>query len=140
MRIDTRIENTKREAMYNLGIFVSFEFDKDGDLKNNFYKQAESQTSHRILNCSLNEAYPDQQWENRALEAIRECDVLVVLIGEDTHNAPGVKVETDMARSLRKPIVQVRPQGRPYQGLTGLDEPIVWRWKRINAKLDSILP
>ena len=124
--------------MATLNIFVSFEFDKDEDLKNNLYRQAEQRTHHRILNCSLNEAYPDEEWKNRAGEAIRECDVVLVLIGQDTHNAPGVIVETDMARSLGKPIIQIRPQGRPYQGLTRLDDPIAWRWKTINARLDAL--
>lgn len=124
--------------MATLNIFVSFEFDKDEDLKCNFYRQAEQHTHHCILNCSLNEAYPDEEWKNRAIEAIRECDVVLVLIGQDTHNAPGVNVETDMARSLNKPIIQIRPQGRTYQGVTRLDEPIPWRWTRINERLDAV--
>ena len=36
-----------------LNIFVSFEFDKDQDLKNSFYRQAEEETNHRIRDCSL---------------------------------------------------------------------------------------
>ena len=126
--------------MPTLNIFVSFEFDRDNDLKNNFYRQAETQTRHRIQNCSLNEAYPDDHWKNRARAAIRECDVVVVLIGPDTHNAQGVIVETDMARSMNKPTIQVRPQGRPYNGLARLGEPIPWKWRTINDKLDEIRP
>ncbi len=125
--------------MPTLNIFVSFEFDKDNDLRNNFYGQAKQETNHRIVNCSLRESYPDDAWKNKAREAIRRCDVVVVLIGEDTHNAQGVMVETDMARSLGKPIIQVRPQDRPYNGLTRLGEPIPWRWRRINAKLDALV-
>ena len=124
--------------MPNLNIFVSFEFDKDGDLKNNFYRQAEGLTQHRILNCSLNEAYPDESWKDRARAAIRECDVVIVLIGQDTHNAEGVLVETDMARSMNKAVIQIRPQGRPYNGLTRLEEPIPWKWRTINTRLDDI--
>ena len=124
--------------MSTLNIFVSFEFDKDNDLKNNFYEQARELTQHRVRNCSLNEAYPDETWRRRAQEAIRECDVVVVLIGEDTHNAQGVIVETDIARSMNKPVIQVRPQGRTYNGLTRLEEPISWKWRVINAKLDEI--
>ena len=124
--------------MAKLNVFVSFEFDKDDDLKNNFYEQAKDQTHLRIRNCSLNEAYPDAEWKNRAREAIRGCDVVLVLIGEDTHNAPGVIVETDMARSLEIPIIQIKPQGRPYQGLSRLDEPIAWRWRTIKARLDAL--
>ena len=124
--------------MPTLNIFVSFEFDKDNDLKNNFYQQAKIETQHRVRNCSLNEAYPDEAWKNEARKAIRECDVVVVLIGQDTQNAQGVIVETDMARSLNKPTIQIRPQGRPYNGLTRLEEPISWRWRTINAKLDEV--
>ena len=125
--------------MSKLDIFVSFEFDRDANLKNNFYEQARKHTQHRVRNCSLNEAYPDEQWKREARKAIAECDVVVVLIGQDTHNAQGVVVETDIARSLHKPVIQIRPQGRPYNGLTRLEEPISWKWKAINAKLDSIL-
>ena len=123
-----------------LNIFVSFEFDKDNDLKNNFYEQARELTQHRVRNCSLNEAYPDEAWKRKAKQAIARCDVVVVLIGEDTHNAPGVIVETDMARSLHKSVIQVRPKGRPYRGLARLEEPITWRWRTINSELDAISP
>ena len=129
-----------RAIMPSLSIFVSFEFNKDSDLKNNFYQQAREHTQHRVRNSSLNEAYPDEQWKRKVKKAIAECDVMVVLIGQDTHSAQGVIVETDIARSLNKPIIQVRPQGRPYNGLTRLEEPIPWKWTAINAKLDSIFP
>ena len=126
--------------MATLNIFLSFEFNKDKDLQNSFLQQARDLTQHRIRDCSLHESYPDEAWKKKARDAIGRCDVVVVLIGQDTHNAPGVIVETDMARSLNKPIIQVRPQDRPYQGLTRLREPITWRWKGINAKLDAISP
>ena len=124
--------------MATLDIFVSFQFDRDNDLKNSFYEQAKEETQHRIRNFSLNEAYCDSLWKDKAREAIRQCDLVVVLIGQDTHNAPGVIVETDMARNLGKPIIQIRPQRRPYQGLARLEDPIRWRWPTINAKLDEI--
>ena len=124
--------------MPTLNIFVSFEFDKDQDLKNNFCRQANEETTHRIRDCSPHESYPDDAWKNKARNAIRRCHAVVVLIGQDTHNAPGVIVETDMARSLGKPIIQVRPQGRPHNGVTRLGDPIPWKWNRINTELDTI--
>ena len=128
----------EEEAVTTLSIFVSFEFDKDRDLQNNFYRQAKQDTNHRIRDCSLHESYPDEAWRRKARNAISQCDVVVVLIGQDTHNAPGVIVETDIARSLNKCIIQVRPQGRTYNGLIRLGPPIPWRWSRINAELDRI--
>ena len=75
--------------MATLKIFVSFEFDEDKDLKNNFYERARKNTQHHVHNCSLNEEYSDEIWKSKARSAIKECDVVVVLIGQDTHNAPG---------------------------------------------------
>ena len=121
-----------------LNIFVSFEYDQDKDLQNNFYRQAKQESIHRIRDSSLHESYPDEAWKAKARNAINRCDVVVVLVGRNTHNAPGVIVETDMARSLGKPIIQVRPRGRPYKGLTRLGQPIPWRWSRINTELDRI--
>ena len=120
-------------------IFVSFEFDKDNNLKNSFFTQAKEHTEHRIINCSLHGSYPNQVWKDKARAVVRECDVVVVLVGQDTHNAQGVIVETDMARSMNKIIFQVRPKGRPYKGLTRLGEPIVWKWKNINKQLEEVL-
>ena len=124
--------------MAALKIFVSFEFDKDGDLKNNFFEQAKRESPHQVQSSSLDEAYPDQLWKDKARRAIRDCDVVIVLVGPDTHNAPGVRIEVDIARRLKKPVFQVVPDTRPYEGVPGLDKPIRWKWKRINAKLDEV--
>ena len=124
--------------MATLNIFASFEFNKDDKLRRDFYGQAKNRTNHRIRNRSLRESYPDDKWKKKAKDAIKECDVVVVLVGQDTHNAEGVIVERDIALSLEKPIFQIRNQGSTYTGLTGLGEPIPWRWKRINEKLSEI--
>ena len=61
---------------------------------------------------------------------------MVILVGQDTHNAPGIKTEIKFARRLKKPIIQVRPQRRRYKGVVGVEPLIRWRWKRINRELD----
>ena len=124
--------------MPNVRVFLSFEFDKDDNLRNSFYEQAKNLSPHRLVNCSLNEAYPDQQWKDKALSAIKGCDIVIVLIGQDTHNAPGVKTEVDIARRLGKPVLQVVPQRRPYNGLPDVTERIRWRWKLIDAEIDRL--
>ena len=124
--------------MSTLKIFASFEYHKDRHLKNQFFAQAMTNTNHRIHNSSLREDYPNEEWKKKARAAVRECDVVVVLVGEDTHNASGVVVETDMARSFDIPTFQIAQKGRPYKGLERLEAPMRWRWKQINAKLDEI--
>ena len=125
--------------MPHLRIFVSFEFDRDNDLRGNFYSQTEKHSAHRIQDCSLRQDYPSEQWRGKAREAIGECDVVVVLVGADTHNAPGVRTEVEIARHLRKPVFQIIPQGRPYQGLPYINDRIKWRWPIINQHLATIL-
>ena len=127
--------------MANLRIFVSFEFDKDNDLKNSFFRQAREQTQHRVRNCSLNQAYPDEAWKNKARQAIRECDVVLVLVGQDTHNAPGVLVETDMARSMKKPTIQVlsaKARRNNYKGAPHIEDRMPWKWDVINRRLNEL--
>ena len=124
--------------MANLKLFVSFEFDKDNDLKANFFRQANENSPHRVLNCSLNSAYPNELWKAKAKAAISKSDMVVVLVGQDTHNAPGVKTEVAIARQLGKPTLQVVPTRRPYRGLPDLHAPVKWRWKRINAEIAKL--
>ncbi|MXY21886.1 MAG: TIR domain-containing protein [Dehalococcoidia bacterium] len=125
--------------MSGISIFVSFEFDKDVDLKNNFYRQARDHSPHRVRDFSLREAYPTNSWKDRARSAIRECDAVIVLVGPDTHNAPGVRTEVEIARLLSKPVFQVIPKGRPYSGVAGIEDRMRWNWKLINKRLDEIL-
>lgn len=121
-----------------LNIFASFEFDKDNELKNNFFRQAEDNSEHQVRNCSLREAYPTDAWKGKARNAIRECDVVVILIGQDTHNASGVRTEVEIARGLGKPIIQIQPKKRPHTGVSGIETTVRWYWKRINRELDRI--
>ena len=127
--------------MASLNIFVSFEFEKDNSLKSSFYEQAKEHAQYRALNCSLNKEYPDEAWKKKAREAIRESDVVFVLVGQNTHNAPGVLTETDMARSLDKPTIQIlsdKARRNNYSGVPHLKDRIPWKWDIINKRLDEL--
>lgn len=122
--------------MSKLRVFVSFEFDKDNQLKGSFVSQAKEYSPHRVV--SFSKSHAEQEWQGKARSAIQECEIVIVLVGQDTHNAPGVKTEVKIARRLKKPIFQVVPQEATYTGLPGLDEPIRWKWKNINKKIDEL--
>ena len=127
--------------MPTVNIFVSFEFGKDNRLKNAFYKQAEDQSQHSIRNYSLNARYQENVWKGKARHAIRKCDIVFVLVGQDTHNAPGVLVETDIARSLEKPIIQILSKGarrQSYKGIPHIEDRIAWKWETIDRKIEDV--
>ena len=99
--------------MAKVGIFLSFKFDKDNDLHRNFYAQAErGDSSHEIIDYSLNEPYrshDESAWLKKARAKIEQSDIVIVVIGEDTHNAPGVEKEVTIANQVKKPMFQIRP-------------------------------
>ena len=127
--------------MTSINIFVSFEYGKDNKLKGAFYAQAKRYAQRTVRNNSLNEPYQQKIWKGKARQAIRKCDIVFVLVGQDTHNAPGVLVETDMARSLKKPAIQVlckKARQNNYKGVPHIEDRISWKWKRINKLLEEI--
>jgi len=117
-------------------VFLSFEFGKDNELHYNFYSQAPLYSQYEIIDYSLNEPYhPDARWLEKARKQIALSDIVIVMVGQDTHNAPGVEKEIGEAHQLKKPMFQVRPQKRTAGEVRGACEVIPWKWKRIDAKI-----
>lgn len=113
-------------------VFLSFEFGKDEELHRSFYAQAKEHSKHEILDYSLNEPYhPDPAWLNKARKQITQSDIVIVVNGDDTHNAPGVIKEVNEARQQKKPIFQIRPQPRSSGEVKGAGEVISWKWKQL---------
>ena len=125
--------------MAEVRIFLSFEFDKDEHLHRNFYALAKEDSSYRVTDYSLREDYPTEQWLNEAREKIRQCDIVIVLVGQDTHNAPGVKKEVTVAHQLGKPIFQIRPQEGAWGRVLGAGELVPWKWKKIDEMISKLL-
>lgn len=64
---------------------------------------------------------------------------MIALVGQDTHNAPGVKKEVTIANQLHKPIFQIRPQGENLGKVQGAGELIPWVWTKIDDMIDRLL-
>lgn len=124
--------------MATVNIFVSFEFDKDKKRRGDFYGQARTLCPYRVRNCSLRETYPTEEWKAEAEDAIKECHLVIVLAGQDTHNADGVATEVDIAHRLHKPVFQIRNRRSTYNGIAGITM-MRWRWKRINRKIGELV-
>ena len=126
--------------MAKVRVFWSFEFDKDAKLRGDFFAQAErGDSGHYILDYSLPERYPEKLWLDKAKKQIEQCDIVIVLVGQDTHNAPGVEKEVTIANQKGKPIFQIRPQGQTWGEVKGARELIPWDWDKIDEKIDELL-
>lgn len=127
--------------MAKVRVFLSFEFDRDEELHRNFYAQADRGDScHDIEDCSLNEQYrPDDRWLNKARNKIKRSDIVIVIAGYDSHNAPGVIKEVGEANKMGKPIFQIKPKTRNVGNVKGAGVVIPWKWDLIDAKIDELL-
>jgi nucleoside 2-deoxyribosyltransferase len=129
-------------AKAGVRLFVSFEYDQDLQSARNFVTQARGRGYARpILDNSLNEERrsQDSAWMKKARHLIRGSDIVVIILGPDTHNAPGVAKEIQVAVELNKKIIQIRPQGSTYSGHPNLkSQVLVWRWKNLDPVLQPI--
>ena len=117
-------------------IFVSFDYETDFSLKGNLLSQAGRHDSpFSVADFSLQETQPESTWLSKAQSSIARCDVVVVLLGENTHNAPGVLKEIRIAKGLKKRRFQLRPQGKKWQPMRGAGELVVWTWENLQRKL-----
>ncbi len=127
--------------MVKVKIFLSFEFDRDKELYRGFFGQAAKHSCHEIEDSSLNEAYRphDNGWLKNAQAQIFRSDIVIVMLGEDTHNAPGVEKEVTIANQQDKPIFQIRSKNSTSGKVPGAGDVISWKWKKIDAKISECL-
>ena len=117
-------------------IFVSFDYETDFGLKETLIGQArQADSPFSVADFSLQERQPESDWLNKAQSAIARCDVFVTLLGENTHNAPGVLKEIAIAQGLNKRRFQLRPQGKRWGEMKGAGKLVVWTWANLKREL-----
>ncbi len=89
-------------------VFVSFDFDNDKTLKEFIIGQSKNSDSpFEVADWSMKEAAPQRDWQDEAESRIKRSDLVLVMVGPETHKAPGVLKEVEMARRNNIRIVQV---------------------------------
>ncbi len=118
-------------------IFVSFDFDNDRVLKDFILGQAKLQDSpFEVIDHSLKEAAPEDDWENKARTAISRADIVVVMVGPKTHKAQGVLKEVAMARAAGIKIVQVIGyKDGDYTAVPNAGRLYAWNWENLKKLL-----
>ena len=121
-----------------VGVFVSFEFGKDNELRRGFYADAKEHSRYDIRDLSLNEVYrPDEDWLSKARNQIRRSDVVILVVRQDTHSSTGVLKEIAIATGMRKPRFQIKTSAGNYGPIPGAGDLIVWNWNDIDTKIDE---
>jgi hypothetical protein len=84
--------------MSKVRCFVSFDYDNDLSQYNLLIGQSKKDDSpFEIADWSIKEAI-SSDWEEKAKQKIRQCQVVIVLCGKNTHAATGVAKELKIAQ------------------------------------------
>jgi hypothetical protein len=118
-------------------IFVSYDYDQDKSLKDLLIGQAHNpRCPFEVIDGSLKEAAPEAHWEERAASRMRQADLVIILVGANTHRAPGVLKEVKLARKLDKKIVQlIGHKDGPHPRVKGAGVLYKWTWKNLEKIL-----
>lgn len=118
-------------------VFVSFDFDNDRALKEFIVGQAKhSDSPFEILDHSLKEAAPEKNWEAKANAAITRSDIVLVMVGANTHRAQGVLKEVQMARDAGVRVVQIIGyKSGTYTPVPNAGRLYSWKWENLKRLL-----
>jgi hypothetical protein len=114
-------------------VFVSFDFDNDKTLKDFIIGQTRlADSPFAVVDTSLKEAAPMKAWEDKARLAIKRSNLVVVMVGPQTHRASGVLKEVAMAREESVPIVQVIGyKNGNYTPVPNAGRLYSWNWENL---------
>lgn len=116
-------------------VFVSFDYEGDKGLKGSLVSQGKaSKSGVRFVDFSLRKS-SSVEWLPRAQSAIAKCDVFIVLLGNNTHQSPGVLKEVEIAKGLRKRRFQLKPQGTNPKPVDGGGPVVNWTRKKLEKCL-----
>ena len=118
-------------------VFVSFDFDNDRALKDFILGQAKhSDSPFEVIDHSLHEAAPEKDWEKRARAAIGRAEIVLVMVGPQTHRAHGVLKEIAMAREAGVKIVQIIGyKDGDYTPVPNAGRLYAWNWDNLKKLL-----
>ena len=125
-------------------VFISFDYDHNHDHKQMFAGQAKnSRTPFDIADWSSKSSLPQAQWEHEIKNKIRQCHLMIVLVGRHMSTAKGVEKEISMALDQGVPFFGVYIDGaNQYSNLpAGLQENriIAWRWENIADAIHQMM-
>lgn len=124
------------------GIFISFDYDNDQDLRTLLAGQAKNDDSpFEIADWSVKEAFAEKNWEEQVRKRIRKVGQVAVICGHHTDTATGVSAEVRIAREEKKPyfLLGGRASGtnkKPKAALT-TDKLYTWTWPNLKTLISG---
>jgi hypothetical protein len=116
-------------------VFISHDYDNDSGLVVLLAGQAKNNDSpFDYTDASVKQALTGD-WKEKVKARIRNCDIVVVMCGEGTHNASGVATELAIAQELGKSYFLLWGYGdktctKP-KGAKDSDKIYKWNWDNL---------
>ena len=82
--------------MAKVGVFFSYDFTKNRELYGSFFTQAKGESRHAIRNYLLDKVHPPVNWKEEAEKRIDRCDLVITVVGQDTHSSTGVEEDKSL--------------------------------------------
>lgn len=121
-------------------MYISFDYDHDLELKNNIVAQSQKPDApFRVKDMSIQYELT-YKWKKYARKKIRNCDVMIVLCGINTHNAQGVSAEISIAQEEKTPYFLLdgrQGKGVKPKGVFKGDKMHRWTWKNLKRLVEG---
>ncbi|OPY37888.1 MAG: hypothetical protein A4E35_00943 [Methanoregula sp. PtaU1.Bin051] len=120
-------------------VFISFHVDDEVQV-NLLRHQAKTSDQLEFIDYSVKEPF-DEKWKTQCTERIRQSTIVVVAIGEKTHEREAVDWEIRKAHELGKPVIGMRISGDenhkiPKAMVEHRDRIVPWKLEMIQSELD----
>jgi hypothetical protein len=121
-------------------VFISFHVDDENQV-NLLRHQGKNSDQLEFIDYSVKEPF-DDKWKTQCTERIKQSSVVVVAIGENTHDREAVDWEIRKAHELGKPVIGMRIRRDqndkvPHAMTEHGDKVVRWNLETIQAELDK---
>ena len=89
-------------------VFISFDYEHDNCEKGSLVSDLIHKVNVAVEDISISKPVVNERWQTEARRRIEECDCVIFLCGEHTHQAKGVEAEMTITKQLRKKYYLVR--------------------------------
>lgn len=123
-------------------VFISFTIGDEAQV-NLLRHQAKNSDKLEFVDYSVKEPF-DEKWKTQCTERLKQCSVVVVAIGELTHERPAVLWEIQKAHELGKPVIGMRIYSDKNHEIPELmreyaDKVVPWNLEALQKELDKIM-
>ncbi len=123
-------------------VFISFNVDDEAQV-NLLRHQAKTSDQMEFTDYSVKEPF-DEKWKTQCTDRIRQSSIVVVAIGEHTHEREAVDWEIRKAHELGKPVIGMRIYSDknhkvPKAMVDHNDRIVSWNLATIQSELDKAL-